>query len=249
MTPTFTVLIGSKARASLQATLDSIVSQALVGDQVYVGFDGLQVDLAQMALWTLAQDAAWMKDVVRVYRHVGTNRDTTTKVIPSKWSQTRKPIAIPPGAPYSWLGVEQINYAIRSLPITGSHVFTLGDDDVFVPGAFAHLRAIAAEDPLRPLLYRFVAPWREVLWDKPRLQIAKISGCCIAAPRIFVDEHPTAIEPTHDYRWIEAIVAKATAAGYPPRWIDYVAVVARPDATTAQYLVEVPAKLIGEALV
>jgi hypothetical protein len=249
MTPTFTILIGSKGRPSLRATLESIVSQALVGDQVYVGFDGLQVDLAQMALWALAEDAPWLKNVVRFYRHVGTNRDDVTKIIPTKWSRTRAPIRIPPGAPYSWLGVEQINYAIRSLPITGSHVFTLGDDDVFVPGAFTHLRAIAAEDPLRPLLYRFVAPWREVLWDRPRLQIAKISGCCIAAPREFVDEHPTAIEPTHDYRWLEAIVAKATAAGHPPRWIDYIGVVARPDASTEKYLVEVPAKMIGEALV
>lgn len=238
MIPTFTILIGSKGRPSLSATLDSIATQALVpGDQVLVGFDGLHVDQAREAAiyHDVLQATPALTPYLAVYRHVGINRDGV-KRIPAKWSPTGAEIMVAPNAPYSWLGVEQINYAIRTLPIIGSHVFTLGDDDVFVPGAFARLRAVCADDPLRPVLYQFLAPNRVVLWDQPRLQIGRISGCCIAAPRAFVAEHPTVLEPTHDYLWIEAIVAKATAAGHPPRWLEYLGVVARPDETTRHYL-------------
>jgi hypothetical protein len=118
---------------------------------------------------------------------------------------------------------------MRTIPITGSHVFTVGDDDIFVDGAYATLRPVCAANPGRPILYRFLTPakiGRQLLWDVPRLQICKISGCCIAAPWEFVDPMETGLGAVHDYYWIEAIVKKS---GVEPLWLDYVGVIACPD--------------------
>jgi hypothetical protein len=137
-------------------------------------------------------------------------------------------------AGYHWLGVEQINFAIREVPMTGSHVTTIGDDDVFLPGAYDQLRRTLEPEPQRPALWRFVAPNGWVLWDQPRLKPCYISGCCIGAPREFVREMHTRKETTHDYDWIVDIVEQAKKVGQEPLWIDYVAVVDRPQGQPQQ---------------
>jgi hypothetical protein len=235
MRPTFSILIGSAGRPTLAATLESIASQDTIpGDQIYVGFDAYKKPLA--ALEALAAGVAQYNDLGAAefipYTYLGIA--DTEKRIPPPWSKLGdRDHVIPAGAPYYWLGVEQINHALRTYPISGSHVLTLGDDDVFVPGAFDVIRAAAATDQARPVLWQFLAPWRAVLWDRPRLAVGRISGCCIAAPRQYVGLHPTAIDETHDYHWIRAIVDAARAHGRPPIWLEYLAVVARPAAGEA----------------
>src|ERR1051326_995747 len=130
MTPTFTVLIGSIGRPSLRHTLDSVARQRRVpGDQVIVGFDAFE------------QSAADLEARIEFVRSYG---------------EGFQACAYDSG--YHWLGVEQINHALRTIPITGSHVFTLGDDDIFVDGAYDRLRLVCAAAPLRPVLYHFLAP-------------------------------------------------------------------------------------------
>ncbi len=135
-------------------------------------------------------------------------------------------IACPYDAGFHWLGVAQINYLMRTIPITGSHVFTIGDDDVFVDGAYEALRPYCAAEPLRPIIYKFLAPNRWILWDQPRMKSCFISGCCIAAPWEFVEPMHLRLETTHDYDWMMAIIEKS---GVEPLWLDYVGVIARPD--------------------
>lgn len=127
---------------------------------------------------------------------------------------------------YHWLGVEQINYAMRTIPITGSHIFTVGDDDVFVDGAYEALRPYCEAEPLRPIVYKFLAPNRWILWDRPRMKSCLISGCCIAAPWAHVEPMHSRLETTHDFDWMTAIIEKS---GVEPLWLDYVGVIARPD--------------------
>lgn len=199
MTPTFTVLIGSIGRLSLRHTLDSIARQARVpGDQALVAFDSFeQGDQDLEARHALV--ASYGDGFASVEYDAG----------------------------YHWFGIEPINHAIRTRRATfGSHVFTLGDDDVFVDDAYATLRPLCAAAPLRPILYRFLAPWREVLWDVPQMQRSRISGCCIAAPGPFVDEFPTRQYVEHDYDWMVSILS---AAAIDPLWLDRVLVIARPD--------------------
>lgn len=198
VTPTFTVLIGSAGRPSLRHTLDSIARQARVpGDQVIVTFDSFEMSDEQL-LRNL--------DIVASY------------------GDDFHPYEYDSG--YHWYGIEQINKALRDMPITGSHIFTLGDDDVFVDGAYDTLRPLCAAEPKRPILYKFLAPWREILWDVPTMQRSRISGCCIAAPREFVGEFPTRKYVEHDFDWMLAIIA---ASKVQPIWLDEVLVIARPD--------------------
>jgi len=199
MTPTFTVLIGSLGRPSLKHTLDSIKRQSRVpGDQVIVSIDAFEQGERQE-----------VQDFVHSYGEGF--------------------IACAYDAGYHEFGVEQINYAWRTIPITGSHIFTIGDDDVFVDAAYSTLRPFCAAEPDRPILYRFLTPakiGRCLLWDQPRLQVCRISGCCIAAPRKFVEPMETGHGAIHDFFWIEAIVKKS---GVDPLWLNYVGVIACPD--------------------
>jgi hypothetical protein len=206
MMPTFSVLVGSIGRPSLAQLLDSIARQDRVpGDQVIIAFDAFEQS---------ADDLAARQALVAGY---GVGFQSTTY-----------------DAGYHWLGVEQINHALRTVPLTGSHVFTLGDDDIFVDGAYARLRPICAAEPARPVLYRFLTPpttpdgqpWRMVLWDEPQLRRSHISGCCIAAPVGAVGQMSTRRYVEHDYDWIVDIVRRA---GQPIRWLDDVLVIARPD--------------------
>lgn len=214
MTPTFTVLIGSAGRESLRHTLASVVRQHRVpGDQVIVSIDSFE--------------RGELPDVQTLVRACGPGFDVCAY-----------------DAGYHFYGVEQINHAMRTVPITGSHIITLGDDDVFVDGAYRMLRPICAADPLRPVFYKFLTPptdpqgrpWREILWEVPRLVRSRISGCCIAAPTPFVGPMPTktthddgSAYVEHDFDWMVDIVEQS---GRDPLWLDEVLVLARPDSHT-----------------
>lgn len=208
--PSFTVLVGTIGRPSIVNLVHSFVNQEgrTEGDQLILTIDTHNRAEADADRAFEAVKGLERKDGVLLYRM---------------------------GAGYNHFGVPQINWAWRNAPITGTHILTIGDDDVFVPGAFAALRSKCAASPNCPILFRFVAPWREILWDREGvLERGRISGCCLAAPRRFNAEHPTdpkAAEPdcTHDFDWIEGVVGRAKEAGHEAVWWDEVLVVARPD--------------------
>lgn len=129
-------------------------------------------------------------------------------------------------AGYHYNGVEQTNYGCELADT--DFVLSIGDDDIYEQGAFKTLRTVMAEDPVRPVLFRFLAPWREVLWDYPRMQVSRISGQCIAIPRQWMQMQPTRECPSVDFEWMEAILAKAKAASVDPLWLDALLVIARP---------------------
>lgn len=201
MRPTFTVIMGTLGRPTLRQTLDSFARQARV--------DGDQIIVAIDSF-----EQGDRPDVQALVRSYGDGFL----------------VCAHDAGLHCW-GTAQINHAFTTLPVTGSHVLTLGDDDVYVDGAFSRLRSICGVDPLRPVLARFVAPWRELLWDVPIFQRSRISGCCIAAPRAFVGLHPVLNPagqpyPEHDFDWMTDILVKAER---PPLWLDEVIVIARPD--------------------
>lgn len=205
MTPTFTVLIGALGRPSLRAALESIARQQRVPG-----------DQVLVGIDTYEQGER--PDVIDLIHSFGEGFEACSY-----------------DAGYHCYGTEQINHALNTLQVTGSHLFTIGDDDVFVDGAYATLRPLCAEDPLRPILYRFVAPWRELLWDLPRMERGRISGCCIAAPRSLAGPMPTRNAngqpyPEHDFDWMMQILQ---ASQLQPLWLDEVLVIARPEARGA----------------
>lgn len=209
--PSFTVLVGTIGRPSISNLVHSFVNQVHnSNDQLVLAIDGFERPEADIDRVNAAVEA-----------HDGFHNGVVTLIY---------------DAGYHHLGVPQINWAWRfGIIEMGSHILTIGDDDVFVPGAFAKLRAKCEASPDRPILYRFVAPWREILWDREGvLERGRISGCCLAAPVHFNAPHPTDPEaaepdPTHDFDWIKGVVGRAKAAGYDPVWWNEVLVVARPD--------------------
>jgi|GEM_PF-3568186 len=63
----------------------------------------------------------------------------------------------------------------------------LGDDDVYLPGAFETLgRALRRqEDDPRVLLFRWIAPWKQVLWHTAGvLQEGLVDAECIVCPNV-----------------------------------------------------------------
>lgn len=219
MTPTFTVIIGSAGRNTLTETLESIARQKRVdGDRVIVCFDAFEKTEA---------------DLEPLHALV--------------WKYGDWAIPCLHDAGYHFYGVEQLNAILTRGYVQSSHVITLGDDDVFVDGAYETLRPIVAADPLRPVFYKFLTPptdpqgrpWRDILWDVPRLIRSRISGCCIAAPAPFVGPFDTKTQNPdgspyveHDFDWMVEIV---TRSGREPLWLDEVLVLARPDAYQPAY--------------
>lgn len=199
MSATFTVLIGVLGRPTLKHTLDSIARQARQPG-----------DQCLVVVDTFEQGAR--PDVLELVASYGDGFHA------AEFGER--------GARY---GTPQINYALENFPITGSHLLTIGDDDVFVDGAYSHIRELCDANPGRPILWRFLSPWRQVLWDKPRMKMSHISGCCIAAPRQFCGVMPEVTPdgkayPEHDFDWMQAILARSP----DPVWLDDVLVIARP---------------------
>jgi hypothetical protein len=57
------------------------------------------------------------------------------------------------------------------------------DDDVFTVGAFEAIHAAVDGLPEpRPVMFRFVTPWREVLWDKRRILESRTGGHQFVCP-------------------------------------------------------------------
>lgn len=206
MTPTFTVLLGSIGRPRLKHLLDSFNRQdRLPGDQIIVTFDSFE------------QSDDDLRDRRLLVESYGDGFESARF-----------------NSGHHYFGIEQVNHQLRGDRITGSHIITTGDDDVLVDHAFKTLRPKCEQFPDQAILYKFLAPWREVLWDQPKMQISRISGQCIAAPRQFVGEIPThqfwpgTTKPyvEADYHWMEAIIA---ASGKDPIWFDQILFIARPD--------------------
>jgi glycosyltransferase involved in cell wall biosynthesis len=132
---------------------------------------------------------------------------------------------------YHFYGNPQLNRAMELA--TGDYFCALGDDDVYVDGAIATIRAKV--QPKTALLFQFYTPpfmigptdpRRLVLWADRHLRVANISGCCIVAPKAALVPVSPERRIEVDYDWIVAIVAKT---GRRPTWLKEILIIARPD--------------------
>lgn len=131
---------------------------------------------------------------------------------------------------HSFYGNPQLNHAISLA--RGDYFCALGDDDIYVDGAIARLRA--AIKPGRAVLFQFYAPpflainnpRRFLLWQTKQLRVANISGCCVAAPRAALVPVSAERRIEVDFEWIVDIVAKT---GQKPIWLRDCLIIARPD--------------------
>lgn len=134
-------------------------------------------------------------------------------------------------AGYHFYGNPQLNHAIAQT--TTEYFCALGDDDVYVDGAIARLRA--ALRPGRALLGQFYTPpymigvndpRRLVLWEDQVLRVANLSGCCLVAPTPALVPVSAERRIEVDFDWITAIVART---GQRPIWLKDCLIIARPE--------------------
>lgn len=128
-----------------------------------------------------------------------------------------------------YFGIAQTNHGFGK--VRGDFVCSLGDDDIYSAGAFETLRPVLAEDRDRAVLFQFLAPWRQVLWDRPRMRRSRISGQCIAAPRAALVPMGTAHYVEVDFDWMQEIL---TRTGRAPAWLRELLVITRPELRNGQ---------------
>lgn len=208
------MVVGSAGRDTLPQLVESFMNQEREPE-----------DRLVIVLDSYERDGVWIQQ----------HTDALGHTAPSDWRFRTRLCSIPPvliyayDSGYHWYGVEQVNWGLRyAVRRDCTHIFTLGDDDVFVKDAFKILRPLCAANMQRPVLYQFISPWRSILWDHPRMEMSHISGCCIAAPIHAVGQMPIRLYVEHDYDWMVDILSKCG----PPLWLKEVLVIARPDAKT-----------------
>lgn len=202
---TLTVIVPTIGRPTLGDTLASIARQRLVpGDQVLIAYDSHDGD---------------------------TEHEAQTRALVASFGFT----FVPHDGGYHFYGNPQLNHAMTLA--TGDFVTCLGDDDVYVDGAFDRLRK--ALKPGRVTLCQFYSPpfetqdgpQRFLLWDLPKLRVARISGCCLIAPTKHLVPVSTERRIEVDFDWIVDVVAKS---GKPPLWLRDCLIIARPDVRNGQ---------------
>jgi glycosyltransferase involved in cell wall biosynthesis len=123
-------------------------------------------------------------------------------------------------------GHSQINYGMAEA--RGDWLVHMDDDDVFMPGALAAIRAAIVALPVPcPLLFRFIAPWGQTLWqpqdrDRGTVREGAIGGHCLVHPNApgkigqFTPRYEgdyDAIRETIDLwggrvEWVDAVIAR-----------------------------------------
>jgi glycosyltransferase involved in cell wall biosynthesis len=112
----------------------------------------------------------------------------------------------PPGG--NWGAVERRRGMLHA---TGTHLVFLDDDDIFLPGAFAAMRTGCAAHPGRPLMFRMIAPWGDVIWREPTVRCGNHGGPQFVTPN----------DPARLGQWSSRYVCDydfcvSTLAHYPP---------------------------------
>ena len=202
MKATFTVVLGSLGRPSLKTLLDSVARQRRLPGDQCI----VSID---------AFEQGERPDVQALVRSYGEGF-----------------VACAYDSGYHYLGIEQINYAMRSIWLTGTHMLMIGDDDVFADGAFEAIRPFCSKDLLRPVLWRVLspkslsAPYDRELFPVMQYEYGRIGGSSIAAPMPHV--RPLTTEQTlwHDNWWLTDVIHNS---GVEPLWLDYTPVITRPE--------------------
>jgi len=112
----------------------------------------------------------------------------------------------------------------------GRYLAFLGDDDLYLPGAFQSIaRALRAhEDDPRVFLFRWIAPWRMVLWHTAGfLAEDHIDAECIVCPNVPEQLGTWTNRYQGDYDFIAETVALWGGVGRV-RWQPEVLALARP---------------------
>lgn len=101
------------------------------------------------------------------------------------------------------------------------------DDDIAAQGSLAAIaEAIAAQSHPRPLFFKFVAYWRDLIWRAPTLALGNIDANCLVFPRHIAQRVQWGLRYEGDF---DAALAAFNLSGGDVEWVDQVVSIARPD--------------------
>jgi hypothetical protein len=101
------------------------------------------------------------------------------------------------------------------------------DDNIAAPDALRVIRrAVIAQAHPRPLFFRWLSPWREVIWRQPYLTLGNIDADCLVLPRHITRLVDWGLRYEGDY---DAAYRAWQIADGDVGWIDQVISIARPD--------------------
>lgn len=113
----------------------------------------------------------------------------------------------------------------------GQYLSWLGDDDVYLPGAFPSIAARIRGAPLAPHLFRWVSPWKQMMWGKPGVigeAPGEIDAECIVTPNVQDRLGVWANLYQGDWYFIKETVEKWAAVGVEAVWCPEVIAQAQP---------------------
>jgi len=144
------------------------------------------------------------------------------------------------GHEHTW-GHAQLNYGMEQA--TGAYLSFCDDDDIYVPGAVAVIRAAANEAQGLPLLFRYVGYYGFLGWvEQDVLEEGSVGGHCLVCPNQKEKLGRWADRYAGDWDFVQS-----TLAFYPSAlWLDEVIAIARP---SQEILNEVLAEPHGRSIV
>lgn len=191
MMPTLSIITPTQGRAALERMLDSGVGQLRQGDEWLVVIDRHEMALRDEQ--AIVHRITPYPYQVRVLRHDAGCHD--------------------------W-GHSQINHGMRRA--TGQYLTFLDDDDRVCPGALDAIRdAIAALRRPGPLLFRFLANFGRVVWQKEGvIAPGMVGGHCLVVPNVpdLLGVWDSSYEG--DYAFVNETLEHWGRVGVLPVWVD-----------------------------
>lgn len=198
MTPSLSVVIPTLGRASLSQTLDSLDAQP----------EAEQVEVIVVADIFGGLTA----DLEQARAHVQDERDADRYV----WLEVD-------GGRHCW-GHPQRTYGARAA--NAPWIWFTQDDNISAAGAFAAMQAaIDAQDHPRPLFFRWLAPWRQLIWRDEHLMLGNIDADCLVFPRPLAEQIEWGLRYEGDF---DAAVRAAELAAGDIDWRPDLISIARP---------------------
>jgi hypothetical protein len=197
--PWLSIVIPTIGRASLAHTLDSIDHQPeplLQGVEVLVVGDSYQ----------RTADLDQVKEHLATERQLGQYRyleyDAGVHMV---------------GQPQRSFGAKQAR---------GDWVWFSQDDNIATADALAAIRAVTRSvDRQHALFFRWLAPWREVIWREPELRLENIDADCLVMPRRIASQVEWGMRYQGDF---DAAVQASKLSDNEPVWCDDVVSIAQP---------------------
>ena len=126
-------------------------------------------------------------------------------------------------------GHDQLNAAMAAAK--GDYLLAQDDDDVYVRGAFAAVRGLAASlsEP-RPMMFRFVTRFRTLLWATPEVRYEWIGGHNLVLPNRKDRLGQWTSRYQGDFDWVRSSLDKWPGGDADIVWDERVLSFARPDA-------------------